>query len=130
MRETTMNTMAPKDVRKLITKELKEAVRAKSNHCFYCGRQLYDSNRTIDHIVPITKGGTNELNNLVCCCHECNQVKGGETIFGAIKKLKIKVGWCNDEFPEDKIRKEKYLNYIHLFEEADRKIKALKELIK
>lgn len=117
------------DLRKQITKELKEAVRAKSGKCFYCGCELNDSNRTIDHIVPINKGGTNDIKNLVCCCHDCNQVKGGETIFGAIKNLQVKVSWCNEEFAEDKIRKEKYLNYIQLFARANVKIKALKELI-
>ena len=117
------------DIRRQIGRELKEAVKAKSQKCFYCGCELNDSNQTIDHIIPIAKGGTNDINNLVRCCHECNQVKGGETIFGAIKNLEEKLKWCNPEFEEDNIRKEKYLNYIEIFKKANKKVKALKELI-
>lgn len=117
------------DIRKQIGKELKEAVKAKSSKCFYCGCQLNDSNQTIDHIVPVTKGGTNDIQNLVRCCHDCNQMKGGETIFGAITKLNEKIKWCHPEFEEDRIRKEKYLNYVEIFKAANKKAKALKELI-
>lgn len=31
---------------------------------------------TIDHIVPLTLGGTNHLSNLVLACYACNQHKG------------------------------------------------------
>lgn len=117
------------DIRKHITKELKEAVRVKSEECFYCGAKLDDSNRTIDHIVPIAKGGTNDISNLVCCCHNCNQIKGGETIFGTIRILEDKVKWCNPEFEEDNLRKEKYLKYIEMFKKANKKVKALRALI-
>lgn len=30
---------------------------------------------TIDHIVPISKGGTYDYSNLQCCCRKCNQLK-------------------------------------------------------
>jgi 5-methylcytosine-specific restriction endonuclease McrA len=41
--------------------------------CAWCGttRQL-----TVDHIVPLIKGGSNALNNLQCLCKACNNVKG------------------------------------------------------
>jgi hypothetical protein len=32
----------------------------------------------IDHIVPVSKGGINDLTNLRTLCHECNLGKGGE----------------------------------------------------
>jgi 5-methylcytosine-specific restriction endonuclease McrA len=31
---------------------------------------------TIDHVVPITRGGTNELSNLRLAHHRCNSAKG------------------------------------------------------
>ena len=34
---------------------------------------------TIDHIVPICQGGRSTWQNLVACCLECNQGKGGRT---------------------------------------------------
>jgi 5-methylcytosine-specific restriction endonuclease McrA len=33
---------------------------------------------TIDHIVPIAKGGKNGLYNLQVCCNKCNHEKGCE----------------------------------------------------
>lgn len=30
---------------------------------------------TVDHIVPISQGGTDAMDNLVICCHKCNSGK-------------------------------------------------------
>jgi hypothetical protein len=35
---------------------------------------------TIDHIVPYSRGGTNEPMNLMHSCSECNQAKGDRTL--------------------------------------------------
>lgn len=31
---------------------------------------------TMDHVIPISRGGTNDLKNLVALCYDCNQLKG------------------------------------------------------
>lgn len=41
--------------------------------CTYCGDSDAD---TIDHVVPLSRGGGNELENLVLACRSCNTAKG------------------------------------------------------
>lgn len=45
--------------------------------CRYCGARA--NPMTIDHVLPISKGGTNDLRNLVSCCMSCNSRKGPRT---------------------------------------------------
>lgn len=47
--------------------------------CFYCGAAFTPSGarqRTIDHRVPRSLGGSQRLANLVFACRSCNQRKG------------------------------------------------------
>ena len=51
--------------------------------CIFCNRKLYvdengvpDHNVTIEHILPRSKGGTDELKNLALACAGCNHEKG------------------------------------------------------
>lgn len=43
--------------------------------CFYCGTKLLPANRTIDHKIPLSRGGANTINNVVPACRPCNQRK-------------------------------------------------------
>ncbi len=44
--------------------------------CQYCGRYGQAVRLEIDHIVPVSKGGTNDVKNLVTACFDCNRAKG------------------------------------------------------
>ena len=44
--------------------------------CQYCGRKAPDVVLEVDHIVPVAKGGTNEIVNLITSCKDCNRGKG------------------------------------------------------
>lgn len=50
--------------------------------CAHCGKrlQLRGEDFTIEHVVPINKGGTNEHGNLVVLCQECNELKSDDII--------------------------------------------------
>ena len=43
--------------------------------CFYCAVKLSPSNRTLDHKIPLSRGGTNTINNVVPACRPCNNRK-------------------------------------------------------
>jgi hypothetical protein len=45
--------------------------------CSYCGRR--GGRLTLDHVVPVSRGGTSELRNLVTACVSCNSAKGTRT---------------------------------------------------
>lgn len=43
--------------------------------CVYCGETVKFSYMSIDHKVPLSKGGTNALENLQLTCRTCNRIK-------------------------------------------------------
>lgn len=40
--------------------------------CRYCGRKAPDVTLHIDHVIPVSQGGLNHIENLVTACEECN----------------------------------------------------------
>ena len=51
-------------------------VRRDNNTCQVCGKILMDKEIEIDHIIPYSRGGTTDENNLRVTCLECNRRKG------------------------------------------------------
>lgn len=50
---------------------------ARDGHaCFYCGSPM---NLTLDHVVPQSRGGSHDPENLVTACRSCNSSKGAKT---------------------------------------------------
>lgn len=47
--------------------------------CQYCGRQYPHYELTCDHVIPRSRGGRTEWENIVTCCVSCNRRKGGRT---------------------------------------------------
>jgi 5-methylcytosine-specific restriction endonuclease McrA len=43
--------------------------------CHYCGCSFPPKELTMDHIVPIARGGKTTKGNVVPCCKECNNQK-------------------------------------------------------
>lgn len=60
--------------------------------CQYCGKTPPDIELHCDHIIAISNGGTNDLENLRTACVKCNQGKGAKHINKApvneLEKLK------------------------------------------
>jgi 5-methylcytosine-specific restriction endonuclease McrA len=43
--------------------------------CHYCRRRIPPRELTMDHIVPLIRGGTSSRSNVVPCCKDCNSRK-------------------------------------------------------
>jgi hypothetical protein len=55
------------------------AILAEANgHCAYCGKQT--EHLTLDHVIPLSKGGQHSANNVVPACGHCNDSKGIKTV--------------------------------------------------
>lgn len=74
------------DIPDLIQREVLEPAKPKRDYrqaifhrddfkCVLCGS---DENLTVDHIIPISKGGTETLDNLRTLCKSCNSKKGAK----------------------------------------------------
>jgi HNH endonuclease len=55
---------------------VKDDVLRRDNYtCQFCGRRFEGDKLTIDHLIPIARGGLDEPTNYVACCEPCNQQK-------------------------------------------------------
>ena len=43
--------------------------------CHYCGKSFDATELTMDHILPVVRGGKSVKSNCVVCCKECNNDK-------------------------------------------------------
>ena len=43
--------------------------------CHYCGKKFPPEELTMDHIVPVVRGGKSVRGNMVPCCKTCNNEK-------------------------------------------------------
>lgn len=47
-------------------------IRRDGEECYVCGSK---SSLTLDHIIPVSRGGSNRIVNLQLLCSPCNQLK-------------------------------------------------------
>ena len=60
--------------------------------CTYCSKELDDNKDcTLDHVLPKSQGGTNNLKNLVICCNDCNRKKSDLLLTQFIKAFDIEI---------------------------------------
>jgi len=58
-----------------------------NNTCQYCNKRFPETELTIDHVIPRSKGGTNIWENVVAACKPCNQKKGSHLLSTATVSL-------------------------------------------
>lgn len=75
-----------------VTKTKKAKLRlAMPNNCWYCG---VSDPSTVDHVHPIVKGGSDDLDNLVLACKSCNSSKRDLSI----SKYKFHCSWKKTKY--------------------------------
>ncbi len=48
--------------------------------CYHCGQRFAPAELTLDHLLPIARGGKSTKKNCVPSCKACNTAKGSRTL--------------------------------------------------
>ena len=57
--------------------------------CRECGASKDETSLEIDHIVPVARGGTNDIDNLQTLCRECNRMKHTDEWVGGVNTVEV-----------------------------------------
>jgi 5-methylcytosine-specific restriction endonuclease McrA len=52
--------------------EIKKLIKDSNNICFWCDKEVPEGKIHLDHIYPLSKGGTHTIDNIVIACATCN----------------------------------------------------------
>ena len=79
----------PQKTRKNIVRFTRNNIFLRDHYtCQYCGSQPSLRHLTMDHVIPVVKGGRKSWENIVTACQPCNLKKGGRTPDEANMKLR------------------------------------------
>ena len=65
-------------------------------YCVYCATILDFVSVSVDHDVPVSRSGKNNVENMVLCCKWCNKAKGSMT-GEEFRRLMMTIGEFEDE---------------------------------
>lgn len=69
-------------LRSLPWDDLRRAIFRRDRYtCAYCGHRGNSATLEVDHRLPLSRGGTDDPDNLTTACWECNREKGDMTAF-------------------------------------------------
>jgi hypothetical protein len=84
-----------------------EIFKRDSFNCRYCGSGTANGSiLNVDHVIPVSKGGTNDMENLVTSCFECNSGKSNRSL-NDLKSVKNTV-----DVKDFKNQVKEYFNFI------------------
>lgn len=83
--------------------------------CPLCNKAILEGEETIDHIIPISRGGSNDISNLRPVHEKCNMLKGN-LLDGEMMELINDIS-CNHAYtsPESDISKKYIRSYVRGF---------------
>jgi hypothetical protein len=105
-----MNTIALSSAEDILARNRTGARAAASliffwgDKCHYCGIELNDNNRTIDHLYPMIRGGSKRrIDNRRLACADCNFLKNCMTpneFSGAVVTSILKMAWTGQKYSQ------------------------------
>ena len=115
--------------RKPLSKSVRfEVFKRDSFTCQYCGRSAPEVVLEVDHIIPVSKGGTDELLNLVTSCRDCNRGKSAKRLSDDSTLVKQKAQL--DELNEKREQMEMMIEWKKsLLKLIDSQVEAVEEMI-
>lgn len=63
-----------------LTAEVIMRLFAEAKHCCYCGQRMRSTDKSLDHMTPLKKGGKHSIYNALICCKSCNSAKGARSL--------------------------------------------------
>lgn len=70
-------TKSGKIKRKTYSPDVKKLLYIKAGgRCELCGKKILLEDMSLDHRIPLSKGGEDDVSNLACTCDTCNKMKG------------------------------------------------------
>jgi 5-methylcytosine-specific restriction endonuclease McrA len=55
--------------------------------CVWCGRELWPSDLTLEHLLPRSRRGHTTAENLAIACRRCNRARGTQAVSAYIRTL-------------------------------------------
>lgn len=75
------------DIRRIVREAIEHA------HCPFCRGELLPGNFSADHKLPISRGGTHSIVNILICCLNCNLAKGPIEYFEWRELMQVMSSW-------------------------------------
>lgn len=87
--------------------------------CQYCGKKPPDAILEVDHIIPTSKGGSDDISNLLTSCFDCNRGKSNTRLEN--KKCRDDIKKLNAEIKEKELQLKEYYKFLRKIERDNKK---------
>lgn len=103
-------------IRKALSKKIRFDVFKRDNFtCIYCGNNPPSAILEVDHIVPVSKGGTDVIDNLATSCFDCNRGKSNKELTDVVQPISDKIAIAQE-------RELQYKEYCKLLKRGEKLI--------
>jgi 5-methylcytosine-specific restriction protein A len=74
-----LNSLSEKNAKRKNYKHWKKQLFENIKSCFWCNKELTLETATVEHKIPLSKGGSNRNDNITLACRECNAKRKNNT---------------------------------------------------